>query len=169
MPASLTLADITIRTELQAGDIGYLTYLHGILYRAEYNYGLSFEGYVAAGLHEFVMNYDPARSRVWVCEYDNKMVGFLALMDRGEAAQLRYFLIAPAFRGLGLGRKLLDQYMAFLHQCQYRSTYLWTTEEQVAAIKLYQRYGFRLSEEKASTAFGKPLVEQRYDLVLNKF
>jgi ribosomal protein S18 acetylase RimI-like enzyme len=169
MPASLTLADITIRTELQAGDIGYLTYLHGILYRAEYNYGLSFEGYVAAGLHEFVMNYDPARSRVWVCEYDNKMVGFLALMDRGEAAQLRYFLIAPAFRGLGLGRKLLDQYMAFLRQCQYRSTYLWTTEEQVAAIKLYQRYGFRLSEEKASTAFGKPLVEQRYDLVLNKF
>jgi ribosomal protein S18 acetylase RimI-like enzyme len=161
--------EITIRTELQAGDIGYLTYLHGILYWAEYNYGLSFEGYVAAGLHEFVMNYDPARSRVWVCEYDNKMVGFLALMDRGEAAQLRYFLVVPAFRGLGLGRKLLDQYMAFLRQCQYRSTYLWTTEEQVAAIKLYQRYGFRLSEEKASTAFGKPLMEQRYDLVLSKF
>ena len=161
--------EITIRTELQAGDIGYLTYLHGILYRAEYNYGLSFEGYVAAGLHEFVMNYDPARSRVWVCEYDNKMVAFLALMDRGEAAQLRYFLVTPAFRGLGLGRKLLDQYMAFLRQCQYRSTYLWTTEEQVTAIQLYQRYGFRLSEEKASTAFGKPLIEQRYDLVLNKF
>ena len=161
--------EITIRTELQAGDIGYLTYLHGILYRAEYNYGLSFEGYVAAGLHEFVMNYDPARSRVWVCEYDNKMVAFLALMDRGEAAQLRYFLVTPAFRGLGLGRKLLDQYMAFLRQCQYRSTYLWTTEEQVTAIRLYQRYGFRLSEEKPSTAFGKPLIEQRYDLVLNKF
>ena len=80
-----------------------------------------------------------------------------------------YFLVTPAFRGLGLGRKLLDQYMAFLRQCQYRSTYLWTTEEQVTAIRLYQRYGFRLSEEKPSTAFGKPLIEQRYDLVLNKF
>jgi ribosomal protein S18 acetylase RimI-like enzyme len=161
-----TLADITIRTDLQAGDIGYLTYLHGSLYQAEYNYGLSFEAYVAAGLHEFVMNYDPARSRVWVCTCANTMVGFLALMDRGAAAQLRYFLIAPPFRGLGLGRKLMDAYMAFLHQCGYRSTYLWTTEEQVTAIKLYQSYGFRLSEEKASTAFGKPLVEQRYDLVL---
>jgi ribosomal protein S18 acetylase RimI-like enzyme len=166
MTSSLNLADITIRTDLQAGDIGYLTYLHGTLYQAEYNYGLSFEAYVAAGLHEFVMNYDPARNRVWVCAYDNKMVGFLALMDRGEAAQLRYFLIAPAFRGLGLGRKLMNEYMAFLRQCQYRSSYLLTTEEQVAAINLYQSYGFRLSEEKASTAFGKPLLEQRYDLVL---
>lgn len=158
--------EITIRTELQAGDIGYLTYLHGLLYRAEYNYGLSFEAYVAAGLHEFVMNYEPARSRVWVCEHAGNMVGFLALMDRGTAAQLRYFLIAPAYRGLGLGRRLMDLFMSFLQQCQYSSAYLWTTREQLTALQLYQRYGFRLREEKASTTFGKPVVEQRYDLVL---
>jgi ribosomal protein S18 acetylase RimI-like enzyme len=162
----MRLSDIAIRTDLRSGDIGYLTYLHGTLYKQEYNYGLSFEAYVAAGLHEFVMNYDPARSRIWACEHEQKMVGFLALMDRGTAAQLRYFLIAPAYRGLGLGRKLLDNYMAFLRQCGYASSYLWTTEEQLTAIGLYQSYGFRLTEEKPSTAFGKPLVEQRYDLVL---
>jgi len=44
---------IVIRTELKAGDIGYVTYLHGILYKKEYNYSISFESYVAAGLHEF--------------------------------------------------------------------------------------------------------------------
>jgi ribosomal protein S18 acetylase RimI-like enzyme len=162
----MTLSDIAIRTELQAGDIGYLTYLHGTLYKQEYNYGLSFEGYVAAGLQEFVKHYDPARSRIWICEHEQKMVGALALMDRGTAAQLRYFLIAPAYRGLGLGRQLLDRYMAFMRQCGYTASYLWTTEEQLLAIKLYQSYGFRLTEEKPSTAFGKPLVEQRYDLVL---
>jgi ribosomal protein S18 acetylase RimI-like enzyme len=168
MSATLSLADITIRTTLEAGDIGYLTYLHGILYRAEYNYGLSFEAYVAAGLHEFVTHYNPARSRVWVCEHENKMVGFLALMDRGESAQLRYFLIHPACRGLGLGRKLMALFADFLRSSGYQSAYLWTTEEQLTAIKLYQRHGFRLSEEKASTAFGKPLYEQRYDLVLSQ-
>jgi GNAT superfamily N-acetyltransferase len=167
MTSPPTLSDIAIRTDLQSGDIGYLTYLHGTLYRREYDYGLSFEAYVAAGLHEFVMNYDADRSRVWICEHDRQMVGALALMDRGTAAQLRYFLIAPSYRGLGLGRKLLDQYMAFLRQCRYTASYLWTTQEQLTAIKLYQSYGFRLSEEKPSAAFGKPLVEQRYDLVLS--
>lgn len=166
MNTVLKLSDIDIRTDLRAGDIGYLTYLHGTLYQTEYSYGLSFEAYVAAGLHEMIMNYDPSRNRVWVCEHEQKMVGFLALMDRGRAAQLRFFLIAPAYRGLGLGRKLLENYMDFLRQCGYESAYLWTTEEQLTARKLYEHFGFRLAEEKPSTAFGKPLVEQRYDLVL---
>ena len=158
--------EISIRNHWQAGDLGYLTYLHGTLYQQECQYGLSFEAYVAAALHELVMNYDPNRNRIWVCEHANKMIGFLSLMDRGPAAQLRFFLIAPAYRGLGLGRKLMDQYMEFLAACGYSSSFLWTTEEQEKAIKLYQSYGFRLTEEKPSTTFGKPLVEQRYDLVL---
>ncbi len=36
-----------------------------------------------------------------------------------------------------------------------------------AAAALYRRYGFRLTEEKPSTAFGRPLREQRYDLVVS--
>jgi hypothetical protein len=58
--------DINIRTDLRAGDIGYVTYLHGILYQQEYDYGIEFESYVAAGLSEFYQKYDPARSRVCV-------------------------------------------------------------------------------------------------------
>jgi len=36
----------------------------------------------------------------------------------------------------------------------------------VGAAKLYKRYGYKLTEEKPSTAFGISLVEQRYDLIL---
>ncbi|WP_230679989.1 GNAT family N-acetyltransferase [Pontibacter rufus] len=93
------------------------------------------------------------------------MVGFLLLLHRpGNTAQLRYFLIEPEYRGIGLGKKLMDLYMAFFRAMGYTSSYLWTTHEQEAAIALYKRYGFRLTEEKPSTAFGKPLTEQRYDL-----
>jgi peptidyl-dipeptidase Dcp len=87
-------------------------------------------------------------------------------MDRGKAAQLRYFLIEPEYRGLGLGRKLLNLYMDFLHRCGYRQSYLWTTHELTIAASLYKRIGFNLTEEKESTDFGKPLLEQRYDLIL---
>ena len=164
--SNVSLEDISIRTELRPGDLGYVIYLHGSLYGSEYGYGIQFERYVAKGLSEFYEQYDPKRSRVWVCEHNGRMIGFLLLMDRGNAAQLRYFLIEPDYRGIGLGSKLLNLYMDFLREHGYKRSYLWTTHELSTAASLYKRLGFQLTEEKESTDFGKPLTEQRYDLVL---
>jgi len=166
MKKDIQLTDITIRTELRPGDIGYVIYMHGHLYKTEYNYGIEFETYVAVGLAEFYQQYDPAKDRAWICEHTNKIVGFLLLMHRGDAAQLRYFILMPEFRGIGLGNKLMSLYMDFFKQCKYKSSYLWTTDELPASAHLYQKFGFKLTEEKPSTAFGKPVKEQRYDLAL---
>ena len=166
MNNKITLNDISIRTELRPGDLVYVIYMHGDLYRREYGYGIPFEAYVAKGLYEFYDKYNPEREQVWVCEHHDRMIGFLLLMDRGKAAQLRYFLIQPEYRGIGLGSKLMSLYMDFLRECGYRASYLWTTHELGTAAFLYKRAGFKLTEEKESTAFGKALREQRYDLVL---
>lgn len=166
MKNTVSLADISIRTDLQPGDIGYVVYMHGDLYGNEYQYGIQFETYVAKGLCEFYEKYNPHRNRVWICEHKDKMIGFLLLMDRSEAAQLRYFLVDPDYRGIGLGSRLLDLYMDFLRECGYQRSYLWTTHELTAAAALYKRLGFQLTEEKESRSFGKPLREQRYDLSL---
>jgi len=56
--------------------------------------------------------------------------------------------------------------MDFLRECGYKESYLWTTHELTTAAALYKRLGFQLTEEKESTAFGKPLREQRYNLLL---
>ena len=162
---AVSLDDIQIRTELHPGDIGYVTYLHGHLYKMEYGYGIDFEIYVAQGLQEFYKQYDPKTNRVWVCEHAGKIIGFMLLMNRGKAAQLRYFILEPEYRGIGLGKKLMTLYMAFLRDCKYESSYLWTTHELHAAASLYTRHGFKLTEEKPSEAFGKPLKERRYDLL----
>jgi N-acetylglutamate synthase-like GNAT family acetyltransferase len=163
----ISLDDIIIRTELQEGDIGYVTYLHGILYKKEYNYTISFESYVAAGLYEFYQQYDPSKDRVWVCEHEGVIIGFLLLMHRdNDAAQLRYFILEPRCRGIGLGKKLMTLYIEFLKKCGYTSSFLWTTNELNAAAHLYTKHGFKLTQEKESNAFGKPLKQQRYDLIL---
>jgi N-acetylglutamate synthase-like GNAT family acetyltransferase len=167
MNKAVSLDDISIRTELKSGDIGYVIYLHGRLYAQEYGYGVQFENYVAKGLCEFYEKYGPEKSRFWVCEHNNCIIGSLLLMDRGKAAQLRYFLIEPAYRGIGLGTRLLNLYMDFLRERDYQESYLWTTHELSTAAALYKRLGFQLTEEKESTVFGKPLREQRYDLVLS--
>src|SRR5438552_12285431 len=77
MNNEINLEDIRIRTELKPGDIGYVIYLHGHLYKKEYNYGIGFETYVAAGLAQFYQQYDPQKDQVWICEHENKVVGFL--------------------------------------------------------------------------------------------
>jgi len=164
--SKVSLDDISIRTELCPGDLGYVTHMHGSLYHREYGYGIQFESYVAKGLCEFYEKYNPERSRIWACEHAHRMIGFLLLMDRGHAAQLRYFLIEPDYRGIGLGSKLMNLYMDFLHECGYEASYLWTTHELSTAAGLYKRHGFVLTEEKESITFGKPLREQRYDLKL---
>jgi len=162
-----SLEDIRIRTELRPGDLGYVIYRHGKLYGDEYNFGISFEAYVAWGIYEFYKNYDPERDRVWICECGETTISFLLLMHReNNAAQLRYFYLEPEYRGIGLGKKLMGLYMDFLRAKNYQSSYLWTTNELPTAASLYKRHGFRLTEEKESTDFGKPLKEQRYDLKL---
>lgn len=163
MQPHLQLSDITIRTDLKPGDIGYIVHLHGALYSKEYDYGITFETYVASGLVEFYQQYDPDKDRVWICEHDDKIVGFLLLMHSGESAQLRYFILEPAYRGIGLGNKLINLFMSFLKEKNYCHSFLWTTHELGAAAHLYQKHGFRLTEEKPSDAFGKELTEQRYD------
>jgi peptidyl-dipeptidase Dcp len=158
------LKNISIRTSLQSGDIGRITWLHGTLYKNEYNYGIAFESYVAAGFAEFYQQYDPARDRVWIAEHDGTIVGFLLLMHRdNNAAQLRYFLVTENYRGIGLGNKLMRLFMDFARSCGYTSSYLWTTSELTAAATLYKRFGFELTEEKRSESFDKDVVEQRYD------
>lgn len=168
MSKLISIDDIKIRTELKPGDIGYVIYRHGKLYSNEYNYGIEFENYVAKGLTEFYENYNVIMDKVWICEHEDKMIGFLLLMHRSnDTAQLRYFSIEPEYRGLGLGTKLMNLFMDFFNHCNYQKAYLWTTSELTTAAKLYEKAGFRLVEEKKSSTFGKPVIEQKYEYLSN--
>ncbi|HEX6224833.1 MAG TPA: GNAT family N-acetyltransferase [Chryseolinea sp.] len=166
MKSQISVGDVSIRTSLEPGDLGYVIHRHGKIYNEEYGYGVSFESYVARGMHEFHANYNAERDRVWVAEHNARIIGFLLLMHRDEnVAQLRYFYLEPEYRGIGLGKRMISLYMDFLRSRKYKASYLWTTHELFAAAALYRREGFQLTEEKESTAFGKKLKEQRYDLI----
>jgi len=162
-----SLDKIDIRNKLELGDIGFVIQAHSELYGTEYNYSYLFEQYVVKSLMTSLMQEKPNRNRAWVCEHQGNKIGFLFLADHGESAQLRYFFLYPEFRGIGLGRKLMNLFMTYLKAQEFKSCFLWTTNEQEMARSLYLKYGFALVEEKASTEFGKSLFEQKY--VLNLF
>jgi hypothetical protein len=54
-----------IRNQIKPGDIGYIIYLHGILYAEEYGFDHTFETYIAKPLAEFVLSAD-GRKCLWI-------------------------------------------------------------------------------------------------------
>lgn len=164
----VTLDEITIRRHLTPGDIGNVIYLHGKIYYEEFGFGLGFERYVAESFADFVGNYKEGLDQVWFCEYEDQAVGFLSLVHREPTvAQLRYFILAPHVRGIGLAKKLISDFMQVARAKQYHKIYLWTTVPLKKAAVIYQKLGFELVLEKASNSFGLPLTEQKYELNLN--
>ncbi|QYH40089.1 GNAT family N-acetyltransferase [Algoriphagus sp. NBT04N3] len=160
-----TEAKIFIRNQLNPGDLGQIAALHGRIYAEEHNFGLGFEAYVMDSLLEFYRQYDANRDKVWVVESEGKMVGFLLLMHRqDEQAQLRYFILEKPYRGMGLGKKLMEEWMEFYKEKGYRGAYLYTTSGLDPAISLYERYGFKKVSQMKSRNFGVHLLEMLYRL-----
>lgn len=157
---------VTLRTDLRPGDLGYIIYLHGVVYAREYGFDHTFEAYVAGPLSEFARA-APARERLWIAEGDGRIVGCIAIVASSpQVAQLRWFLVDPGARGSGVGRKLLAEAIAFSNQSGYEFITLWTVSALNAAAHLYQSFGFRKVEEKPARQWGVDVVEERYELKL---
>ena len=155
--------DVTIRSTLRPGDIGYVIYLHGTLYAAEYGWDHTFEAYVAGPLAEFSKSHND-RERIWLVEKDGKIAGSIAIVEASkDEAQLRWFLLHPDLRGKGIGRWLMDEVISFCKASQYSCIYLWTESSLTAAARLYESSGFRLTEENTHELWGKVVTEQRYE------
>jgi len=156
-----------IRHHIKPGDIGYLIYLHGILYAKECGYDQTFEAYVAGGLAEFVQTFSPDKDRIWLAETNGRIIGSIAIVGHSKAgAQLRWFLVHTDCRGLGIGKKLLKNALQFCKERKYKTIFLWTVSELVEAGHLYIRFGFSKTEEKTHEIWGKRVTEERYDLHL---
>jgi GNAT superfamily N-acetyltransferase len=163
-----TSADVTIRHDLHPGDLGRLIELHGVLYATEYGLDHTFEAYVAEGVGQFGRGYELGRDRLWLAELDGRLVGTIAIARReGGEAQLRWFLLHPDARGRGLGRRLVEDAVAFCREASCRSIFLWTVDPLTTAARLYASVGFRKTEVKPRAAlWGSVLWEERYDLTL---
>lgn len=160
------MPDVTIRTNLKAGDVGTVIHLHGVIHADECGFDPTFEAYVAVPLADFIRAPSP-RGRIWLAECDGQVVGCIAIVPVSEeVAQLRWFLVAPSARGAGLGRRLLDEALCFCRTCGFSRVILWTVSSLQTAARLYRNVGFRRTEEKSGHMWGVDVVEEKYELEL---
>ena len=141
-------------------------HLHGTVYARERGWDATFEAYVAGPLAEFVLS-AAKRQQLWVAEKGVQVVGSIAVVAvSAQTAQLRWFLVEPSVRGAGLGRKLLDEAIAFCREEGYSEIVLWTERSLSAAAHLYRGAGFCKVEEKPGKLWGAEVVEEKYVLGL---
>lgn len=159
-------ANINIR-QVKTGDMGYIINRHGTLYNKEYGFDSTFENYVLQGLAKYIENYNPTLDRIWVAEFNGFIVGSVAIMHVSpDTAQLRWFLIEPEFRNLGLGKMLVREALEFCWP-RYKNVFLWTLSSLYSARHLYKSFGFNLVEENSHLIWGKHLIEEKWNLKTN--
>ena len=151
----------------QPGDMGWIVHRQAILYAEEYGWDGTYEALAAEIVAQFIKNYDPKRERCWIAEKDGERVGavFVAKAS-GETAKLRLLHVEPEVRGLGIGKRLVDECVRFARQAGYQKMTLWTQDILHAARHLYKQAGFRIVREEQHHSFGKDLTAETWELDL---
>jgi GNAT superfamily N-acetyltransferase len=145
--------------------MGWVVERHGVLYSQEYGWNEDFEALVAGITVEFIRNLDPARERCWIAESHGRRLGCVFLVA-GEArtAKLRLLLVEPEARGLGLGRRLVEECVRFARAANYQRIILWTQANLSAARHLYSRTGFARTARERHRSFGHALIGETWEL-----
>lgn len=148
-------------------DLDYIVESHSRIYQEEYNFNDSFNEFISDSINSFTKNKNNEKENIWVIDHNGILKGSIGIVKvSDEIAQLRWFLIEPDQRGKGLGKQLIQEAIKFCKDNKYKSILLWTNKSLYAARKLYEDFGFNISESKSIYLSNQDIVEEKWELTL---
>lgn len=149
------------------GDMGWIVHRQARLYHEEYGWDGTFEALVAEIVAAFIRDFDAARERCWIAEFDGSIAGSVFIVrDSNDVAKLRLLYVESWARGHGIGSRLVDEAIAFARSSGYAVLTFWTNDILVSARRIYEAAGFELVSEEPHHSFGKDLVGQNWRMAL---
>lgn len=159
--------DVEIRS-VKPGELGVIAAQNMEFYMNELGLDKSFELFLFENMVRFIKNKEREKSEGWVVDHKGSAVGFIGVDgEKNETAKIVGLLLQPEFRKMGLGRRLMDQALAFCRENLYHRVYLWSFPELRDARRLYEFYGFSPTDEQTRTTWGKETVVERWDCILH--
>jgi GNAT superfamily N-acetyltransferase len=105
-----------------------------------------------------------AEGPVWLALIDNTGVGTVSAMPKGNGLYVRGMAVLPEARGHHVGDLLLQQVEDFARANAHHHLFLSTTPFLARAIRLYERWGYRRTEEGPHDLLGTPLFTMMKNL-----
>ncbi len=164
--------------ECRPGEASYVADLHRRLYTEEYGWGPEFVSYAQKIALDFENHPKHEREALWVVEVfhddgmkNSELAGCIMLCEteEKEVGQLRLFAVEKAYRRHGLGRKLVETLLDRARQLGFSKIILWTAAPLEAALRQYERFGFKVTETQDNTSWsleGKTVTEIKMELTL---
>ena len=126
---------------------------------AELNYRWISEGYVVEEHDREILDH-PAEQiinkggQIFFALAGNVVAGTVALIDlKNGVFELAKMAVAPGFQGRGLSNRLMEACIEFARTAGKKAIVLESNTKQVAAVKLYRKYGFRETELDPNSHF----------------
>ena len=152
-------ADLVLRPH-RAGDMGWVPRKRRAL-RAGIRLGHQLRGAGRAKSRRSSSRISIARrERCWIAEIDGERVGSVFVVRKTDAiAKLRLLIIDPKARGLGLGKRLVEECLRFAQRGGLFVDDAVDAEHlDCGARRSMQRAGFRLVAEEPHHSFGVDLI-----------
>jgi GNAT superfamily N-acetyltransferase len=149
--------DARLRSEWRSGDADLIVDLHRRGYAGEgRSFADPFPDYVGETVREAGLDRQGHDSCVWFAERGCETVGCAAMIDRGTRGQLRWVVLLPEARGLGLGKALFRAAMNHAAAQGWPEVFLETTDGLHASMQLYLANGFTVTRNEPADLWGIP-------------
>ncbi len=137
-------------------------------YRTAHGFDATFDHAVAEALDSIEQKITEVGNHYLVAEHETRRVGCIFLSkDAPDVGRVRLFYVDEAYRGRGLGSRMLRDVIVEARKGTIRQVRVSTFSEHPEACRLYEAFGFQAVRTVPVKAFGRDMTQIDFEFALN--